>query len=86
MHHLAGTANKGIIMKHNRMFDLKVWEDADFGGTFVEEPSASAKAVKSRHGHVITSGGVPLVWKSQLISKICLSMTNAECAGSSNSL
>ena len=31
---LAGTANKGIIVKHNRTFDLKAWANADFVKTF----------------------------------------------------
>ena len=72
-------------MKHNSMFDLKAWADSDFAGTCGQEPSGGAKAVKSRHRHVITFGGAPLVWKSQLISKICLSTTHAECVGLSNS-
>ena len=59
---LAGTTDKGVIAKHNRTFDLKVWADADFAGTFGQEPSGGAKAVKPRCGHVITFGGVPLVW------------------------
>ena len=50
-HCLAGTADKGIIVKHNETCDLKVWADADFAGTFGQEPSGSAKAVKSRCGH-----------------------------------
>ena len=72
-------------MKHNGAFDLKVWADADFAGTHGWEPSGSAKAVKSQCGCAVTFGGDPLVWKSQLISKICLSATHAECIGLSNS-
>ena len=86
MRHVAGTANKGITAKHDGTFDLKVWEDANFAGTSGQEPSESMKAVKSRCRCVITFGGVPLVWRSQLISKICLSTAHAECAGLSNSL
>ena len=73
-------------MKHDDAFDLKVWADSDFAGTCGQEPSGDAKAVKSRHGCVITFGGAPLVWKSQLISEICLSTTHAECVGLSNSV
>ena len=72
-------------MKHDGAFDLKVWwADADFAGTCRQEPSGSVKAVKSRHGHAITFGGAPLVWKSQLISEICLSTTHAEHVSLSN--
>ena len=73
-------------MKHDGTFDLKVWADADFAGTHGQEPSGNAKAVKSRCGCVVTFGGAPLVWKSQLISEICLSTTHAECVGLSNSV
>ena len=47
MHCSAGTANKGIIMKHDRTFNLKVWADSNFAGTSGQEPSGSAKSVKS---------------------------------------
>ena len=40
----------------------------------------------SRYGYVITFGGIPLVWKSQLISEICLSTLHAEYVGLSNCL
>ena len=73
-------------MKHNGAFDLKVWADSDFAGTCRQEPSGHTKAVKSRCRCAITFGGAPLVWKSQLISKICLSATHAECVGLSNSV
>ena len=84
--HLAGTVNRGATMKHNGTFDLKVWADADFAGTCGQKPSGNAKAAKSRCGHVVTFGGAPLVWKSQLISETCLSATHAECVGLSNSV
>ena len=83
---VAGTADKGIIAKHNRTFDLKAWADADFAGMFGQEPSGDTKAIKSRCGCVIAFGGVPPVWKSQLILKICLITTHAGHAGPSNSL
>ena len=72
-------------MKHDSTFDLKVWVDTDFVGTFRQEPSGSAKAVKSRCRCFITFGGAPSVWKSQLIAKICLSAAHAEHVGSANS-
>ena len=73
-------------MKHDDAFDLKAWADSDFVGTHGQEPSGDAKAVKLRCGCAITFGGAPLVWKSQLISKICLSTTHAEHVGLSNSV
>ena len=73
-------------MKHDGTFDLKVWADTDFAGTFGQEPSGNAKAVKSRCGCIISFGGAPLVWKSQPISEICLSAAHAECVRLSNSM
>ena len=32
--HSAGTVNRGVIVKHDGTFDLKVWTDADFAGMF----------------------------------------------------
>ena len=45
--HLAGTVNRGVMLKHDGTFDLKAWADADFAGTFGQEPSGNAKSVKS---------------------------------------
>ena len=72
--------------EQEKTFDPKVWADADFPGTFGQEPSENLKAVKLRHGHVTTSGGVPLVWKLQLTSEICPSTTHAKCTGLPNSV
>ena len=47
---LAGTINRGVVMKHDGAFDPKMWADADFAGTFGQEPSGNAKSVKSRCG------------------------------------
>ena len=85
MRHPAGTINRRVMMKHNGTFDLKVWADSDFAGTHAQEPSGNAKAIESQCGCTITFGGAPLVWKSQLISKICLSTTHAEHVSLSNS-
>jgi len=84
--YLAGTKDKGIIVKPDGTFDLKCWVDADFAGLYGREPSGSAKSVKSRYGYIITFGGVPLIWKSQLISEICLSTLHAEYVGLTNAL
>ena len=82
--YLAGTSNKGLIFKPDGTFDLKLWVDADFAGTYGSEPSASKKSVKSRYGCVVTFGGVLLWWKSKLIDGVCLSTTHAEYVGLSN--
>ena len=45
--HLKGTIDKGLVFTVNDNHDLACWADADFAGTFGQEPSGSAKAVKS---------------------------------------
>ncbi len=45
---------------------------------YSRDPDASRSSAKSHLGYVIILGGVPLVWKSQLIQEICLSTTFAE--------
>ena len=47
--HLAGTADEGLIIRHDGIFDSMTWADADFVGTLEQEPSGNANAVKSRH-------------------------------------
>ena len=75
---------KGLIIKPDGTFDLKCWVDADFAGLFRQEPDKSPRSVKLRYGYIITFGGVPLVWKLQLISEICLSTLHAEYVGLTN--
>ena len=50
----------------------------DFASLYGKDPDASRSSAKSRLGYVITLGGVPLIWKSQLIQEICLSTTFTE--------
>ena len=84
--YLARTSDKGLFFKPDGTYQLKCWVDADFAGLFGREPSENPTAAKSRYGHVITFGGIPLVWKSQLISEVCLSTLHAEYVGLSNCL
>ena len=84
--YLARTFDKGLFFKPDGTYQLKCWVDADFVGLFGRSPSENPTAAKSRYGYVITFGGIPLVWKSQLISEICLSTLCAEYVGLSNCL
>ena len=84
--YLARNPEKGLIIRLNKEFFLKCWVDADFAGLYGREPEVDPKSVKSRYGYVIEFGGVPLLWKSQLISEICLSTTHAEYVGLTNAM
>lgn len=75
-----------MILKPNGNLDLNCFVDADFAGLYRREPDDSPSAVKSRTGYLITLGGCPLLWKSQLQSEIALSTLEAEYAALSYSL
>ena len=84
--YLKGTANKGLVFTVNDNYDLACWVDADFAGSFGREPPNLPQSVKSRCGCVIKFGGIPLVWKSQLISEMHTSTCHAEHVRLSNAL
>ena len=84
--YLAQTHNKGIMVTPDDTFNLKCWVDADFAGLYGREPSENANSAQSRYGFVITFGGVPLIWKSQLIKEICLNTLHAEYVGTKRTL
>ena len=46
----------------------------------------SLTQIQKRYRYIATFGGVPLIWKSQLISKICLNTLHAEYIGLTNTL
>ena len=60
--------------------------DADFSGLHGRELESDPLSAKSRYGYIVTFAGVPLVWKSQLISEICLSTLHAEYVGLSHAV
>ena len=72
------------MVKPDGTCDLVCWVDTDFSGLFKRELESNPNSAKSRHGCIITFGGVPLIWKSQLISEICLSTLHAKYVGLSN--
>lgn len=79
--YLKGTRDKGIYITVTGTFDLKTYCDADFCGLFGSEDSRDRNSARSRGGYIISFGGVPLLWKSWLISRICLSTLESEyCA------
>lgn len=67
--YLAKTWDKGLHFKPDSTYNLRCWVDADFAGLFGSEPSENPDSARSRYGYIITFGGVPLIWKSQLSQK-----------------
>ena len=74
------------MVKPDGTYDLVCWVDTDFSGLYKRELESDPNSAKSRYGYIITFGGVPLIWKSQLISEICLSTLHAEYVGLANAL
>ena len=54
------------------------WVDAAFGNLYCIDPDHEPSATKSRTRYIITLGGCPLVWKSQLHLTIVLSAQEGE--------
>lgn len=76
--YLAGTKDKGSIMKPDGTLSLNCMSDADFAGLYKVDPHEDVSSAQSRMGYIISLGGCPLVWKSQLISSVCLATAEAE--------
>ena len=49
MHHPAGTVNRGIIMKHDGTFGLKVWADADFAEEHLDKSQVTVRRLSSHN-------------------------------------
>ena len=84
--YLARTPEHGIIVKPDSTYTLWCWVDADMAGLHGRESDDNPDSACSRYGYVMTFGGVPLVWKSQIIKEICLSTLHAEYVGLANAL
>jgi hypothetical protein len=76
--YLAGTRDKGTIMKPDNTLALDSHSDADFAGLYKVDPMEDPSSAKSRMGYVIKLSGCPLIWRSQLIDSTCLATTEAE--------
>ena len=84
--YLSKTRDKGIIVKPSTDLVLECYADADFAGRYGRDPDTEPASVKSRTGYIITLGGCPVFWKSQLQSSIALSTAEAEYVALSQSL
>jgi hypothetical protein len=76
--YLKGTRDKGIYVNISDRLNLETYCDADFCGLFGSEDARDRNSARSRGGYIISFGGVPLIWKSFLISRICLSTLESE--------
>ena len=84
--YLVGTRDKGTFVTPTGKLDLKLFVDADFAGLFKVEHEKDPDSARSRTGYILVLGGFPLIWKSQLQTKIALSTLEAEYSALSASL
>ncbi|CAJ1945013.1 unnamed protein product [Cylindrotheca closterium] len=86
LRYLKKTSDKGLIVNFNGTLDLEAYCDADFAGLFKSEAPYDPAVSRSRGGYIIFLGGVPLIWKSSLLSCITLSTLEAEYVQLSRSM
>ena len=65
---------------------LDCYVDADFAGLHGRDPDHSDTSAKSHTGYIITLGGCPILWKSQLQTEISLSTLESEYSALSASM
>ena len=78
LRYLKRTSDKGLIVNFDNTLNLEAYCDADFAGLYKSEDPFDSTVSKSRGGYIIYLGGVPLIWKSSLLSCITLSTLEAE--------
>ena len=76
--YLVGTKDKGTVVTPTGKLDIKLFVDADFAGLFKKEAENDPDSARSRTGYILLLGGFPLIWKSNLQTKIALSTLEAE--------
>jgi hypothetical protein len=84
--YLAGTADKGMIIRPSTKLTLELYVDADFAGLHNRETARRHTSAHSRTGYIIFLANFPLVWKSHLQSKTACSTLEAEYCALSTSL
>ena len=76
--YLVGTREQGTLVTPTGKLDIQLYVDADFAGLFKREAENDPDSARSRTGYILLLGGFPLIWKSQLQTKIALSTLEAE--------
>ncbi len=76
---MAGTKDKGIIMKPDQRKGFEVYVVASFVGDWDPETSEwDSETAKSRRGYIFMFAGCPILWTSRVQSKVALSTTESK--------
>ena len=86
LRYLKKTKEFGTIIKPGGLLIIDLWVDSDFANLFKIDPDQSPTASKSRAGFLICLSDIPLLWKSFLMPRTCLSTTEAEYQAASTAL
>ena len=78
LRYLQKTKDKGLIINFDGSLSLDAYCDTNFAGLWKSEAPEDPACARSRGGYIIYLGGVPLIWKSSLLSCITLSTLEAE--------
>ena len=85
--YLAGTRDKGLILRPSSKHHINVYADADFSGNWNKSTaSEDSSTAKSRTGYFISYENCPIMHASKLQTQIALSTTEAEYIALSQSL
>jgi hypothetical protein len=84
--YLHRTADKGTIVTPTGDLSLDCYVDDNSAGLHGHDPDHSDTSAKSRTGYIITLGGCPILWKSQLQTEIFLSKLESEYSALSASM
>ena len=85
--YLAGTRDKGLILRPDKSKGMEIYCNADFAGAWDSELAGEdIDTARSQHGYIITYSGVLLVWKSSMQGEIAISSTESELIGLSSGL
>ena len=77
--YIKGTLTEGLLINPSKdQWSLDCFTDADYAGNWNIPEAEDPDSVKSRGGHVISLGNVPILWKSKRIQEICLSSMESE--------
>ncbi|CAB9527592.1 Retrovirus-related Pol polyprotein from transposon [Seminavis robusta] len=76
--YLSKTSGQGTIMRPDGTLSISSMSDSDFAGLYNVDPVDDVSSAKSRMGYIISLGGCPLVWKSKVLSSVCLATAEAE--------
>jgi len=84
--HLAGTRDRGLMLKPDATKSFDAFVDADFCGTWDPTESDDPDTVRSRTGCCITYAGCPICWTSKLQTEHTLSSAESEYVALSEAL